>query len=330
MIVDEVFVDGGKPMQQRALGRSGLDVGAIGLGCMGFSIAYDPGTKDDAESVHVIRRALDLGVTLLDTSDAYGPFVNEALVGRAIADRRDDAVIATKAGCAPNTESFVPKPDGRPEVLRACCDASLRRLGVDVIDLWQLHRADPMVPIEESVGAMSEMVDAGKVRAIGVSEVSLVQLQAAQRTFPIATLQSELSLWTRDSLTEIVPWCVANDIAFVAFAPLGRGYLTGTIDADRSFGDKDVRAMNPRFTSDARRRNRPIVDGMRTVAARHHASLAQVALAWVLAQGDHVVAIPGSDQLRFLHENVAAADLSLTPADLAELDALPAAVGERY
>ena len=240
-------------LRQRTLGHSAIDVGTIGLGCMGFSIAYDPGTKDDAVSTLVIQRALDLGVTLFDTSDAYGPWVNEELVGRALAGRRSEAVIATKAGCTPNTESFVPKPDGRPEVLRQCCDASLARLGVDVIDLWQLHRADPAVPIEESVGAMGEMVVAGKVRAIGVSEVTLEQLDAAHRTFPLAALQSELSLWTRDALAEIVPWCAAHDVAFVAFAPLGRGFLTGSIDAERQFVANDVRAVNPRFTVEARR-----------------------------------------------------------------------------
>jgi aryl-alcohol dehydrogenase-like predicted oxidoreductase len=317
-------------MQRRTLGGSAIEVGAIGLGCMGFSIAYDPGTKDDRESERVIRRALDLGVTLLDTSDAYGPFVNEELVGRAIAGRRDDAVIATKAGCAPNTESFVPMPDGRPEVLRACCDASLQRLGIDVIDLWQLHRADPNVPIEESVGAMGDMVRAGKVRAIGVSEVTLEQLVSAHNAHPLSALQSELSLWTRDCLAEIVPWCAAHDVAFVAFAPLGRGFLTGTIDAVRSFDAKDVRASNPRFTADARRANQHIVDVVQRVARRHDATPAQVALAWVLAQGDHVVVIPGSDRLHFLDENVGADRVRLDVSDLAELDALPAAVGERY
>jgi aryl-alcohol dehydrogenase-like predicted oxidoreductase len=317
-------------LRQRTLGHSGIDVGAIGLGCMGFSIAYDPGTKDDAVSMAVIQRALDLGVTLFDTSDAYGPWINEELVGRALAGRRSDAVIATKAGCAPNTESFVPKPDGRPEVLRQCCAASLVRLGVDVIDLWQLHRADPAVPIEESVGAMGEMVVAGKVRAIGVSEVSLEQLDAAHRTFPLAALQSELSLWTRDALAEIVPWCAMHNIAFVAFAPLGRGFLTGSIDAERPFVANDVRAVNPRFTVEARLANQQIVDVVRRVAVRREATLAQVALAWVLAQGDHVIVIPGSDQLRFLEENVAADALRLSPDDLAELDAIPAAIGARY
>ena len=316
--------------RQRTLGHSQIEVGAIGLGCMGFSIAYDPGTKDDAVSARIIERALDLGVTLFDTSDAYGPWVNEQLLGRALASRRHAAVIATKAGCAPNTESFVPMPDGRPEVLRQCCDASLARLGVDVIDLWQLHRADPAIPIEESVGAMGEMVKAGKVRAIGVSEVTLAQLDAAQRTFPLAALQSELSLWTRDALAEIVPWCATHNVAFIAFAPLGRGFLTGTIDANRSFSANDVRAVNPRFTVEARVANQQIVDVVREVAERNQVTLAQVALAWVLAQGDHVIAIPGSDQMRFLEDNVGADAVRLGPNDLAELDALPAAIGARY
>lgn len=317
-------------MRQRSLGQSGIPVGAIGLGCMGFSIAYDPGTKDDAESMRIIQRGLDLGVTLFDTSDAYGPWVNEQLVGRALAGRRREAVIATKAGCAPNTESFVPVPDGRPEVLRQCCDASLARLGIETIDLWQLHRADPAVPIEESVGAMGEMVNAGKVRAIGVSEVTLAQLDAAHRTFPLASLQSELSLWTRDALAEIVPWCATHNVAFIAFAPLGRGFLTGAIGPERSFGANDVRAVNPRFTAAALQANQQIVDVVRRVAARRRATPAQVALAWVLAQGEHVLAIPGSDQMSFVEENVAAGALRLDPTDLAELDTLPAAVGARY
>jgi len=317
-------------MRQRRLGRSDIHVGAIGLGCMGFSIAYDPGTKDDAASERVIRHALDSGVTLFDTSDAYGPWTNEQLLGRALAGRRHEAIVATKAGCAPNAESFQPKPDGRPEVLRECCDASLARLGVDVIDLWQLHRADPAVPIEESVGAMGEMVLAGKVRAIGVSEVSLEQLGAAHRAFPLAALQSELSLWTRDPLDEILPWCAANDVAFIAFAPLGRAFLTGTIDAARVFADNDVRAVNPRFTVEAREANQQIVDGVRHVAERHDATPAQVALSWLLAQGEHVIAIPGSDQIRFVDENVTADALRLLPEDFSLLDALPIAVGSRY
>jgi len=317
-------------MKTRRLGSSSLTVGAIGMGCMGLSIAYDPGTHDEASSIALIRRAIDLGVTLFDTSDAYGPFDNEVLVGRAVRGRRDQVVIATKAGCAPNTESFVPKPDGRPEVLKQCCDDSLRRLGVDVIDLWQLHRPDPNVPIEESTGAMGDMVRAGKVRAIGMSELTLEQLQAAHRTFPLASLQSELSLWTRDVLGEILPWCEANDIAFIPFAPLGRGYLTGAIAPDRVFADKDVRMVNPRFTTAARRSNQPIVDDIRAVAATVGATSAQVALAWILAQGDQVIPIPGSDRIDYLDENVRAAEIVLAPAALERLAAIAPPVGSRY
>jgi aryl-alcohol dehydrogenase-like predicted oxidoreductase len=312
------------------LGRDGPTVGAIGLGCMGLSAVYEPGTIAPEDGVAVIHRALERGVTLLDTSDAYGPHVNEELVGRAIAGRRDGVVVATKAGCAPQTESFVPRPDGRPETLRRCCDASLRRLGVDVIDLWQLHRRDPEVPVEESVGAMGEMVAAGKVRAIGVSELTLAELEAAHAAHPVATLQSELSLWTRHVLGEILPWCEARGVGFVPFAPLGRGFLTGRFGADARFGEGDARAVNPRFTPQALRANQAIVDRVRSVAERHAARPAQVALAWVLAQGDHVVPIPGSRTVREVDENVAAADLALTGADLADLDALPLPVGDRY
>lgn len=315
---------------QRALGTTGIHVNPIGLGCMGFSIAYDPGTMSEADAIRVIHHAIEHGVTLFDTSDAYGPHTNEELLGRALSGRRHGVVVATKAGCAPNTESFVPKPDGRPEVLKACCDASLQRLGIDVIDLWQLHRADPSVPIEESVGAMGEMVHAGKVRSIGVSEVTLDQLQAAHATFPLAALQSELSLWTRDPQPAILDWCRDNDVAFIAFAPLGRGFLTGAIDASCTFIDGDVRAVNPRFTTDALTANQAIVDRVRTVAARIDATPAQVALAWVLAQGDHVLAIPGSDRVEFVDENAVAATLTLDADALAQLSDLPAAVGSRY
>ena len=312
----------------RSLGP--LSVGDIGLGCMGLSAVYDPGSVREADAVAVIRRALDLGVTLLDTSDAYGPYVNEELVGRAIAGRREEVVLATKAGCAPNPDSFVPKPDGRPDRLRACCDASLARLGVERIDLWQLHRADPAVPIEESVGAMGEMVAAGKVRAIGVSEVTLEQLRAAHAAHPVATLQSELSLWTRDLAAELLPWCEVNGVGVVAFSPLGRGFLTGRIPPERTFAAGDARAVNPRFTPDALAANQRIVAGVAAVAARVGATPAQVALAWVLAQGRAVVPIQGATTIEQLEENVAAGGVELTPADLAELERLPPPVGDRY
>jgi aryl-alcohol dehydrogenase-like predicted oxidoreductase len=297
---------------------------------MGLSATYEPGSIAPEDGVVVIHRALDAGVTLLDTSDAYGPYVNEELVGQAIAGRRDGVVVGTKAGCAPHSESFVPRPDGRPETLRRCCDASLRRLGLDTIDLWTLHRRDPDVPVDESVGAMGEMVAAGKVRAVGVSELTLDELEAAHAAHPLAALQSELSLWTRHTLDEIVPWCAAHGVGFVPFAPLGRGFLTGSIGADTRFVDGDVRAVNPRFTTEALRANQAIVERVRAVAARRGVTPAQVALAWVLAQGDHVVPIPGSTTVDQVDENVSAVDVELTDADLADLDALPAAVGERY
>jgi aryl-alcohol dehydrogenase-like predicted oxidoreductase len=314
----------------RQLGTGGPTVGSIGLGCMGLSAVYDPGSVSEADGIAVIRRAIDLGVTLLDTSDAYGPYRNEQLVGRAVVGRRDEVVIATKAGCAPHAESFVPRPDGRPEVLRRCCDESLARLGVDVIDLWQLHRRDPAVPIEDSVGAMGEMVAAGKVRAIGVSEVTLDELEAAHATHPIATLQSELSLWTRDLRAELLPWCEAAGIGVIAFSPLGRGFLTGRFGADASFGDGDARAVNPRFTPAALAANQAIVARVRAVADRRGVTPAQVALAWVLAQGPAVVPIQGAQTVAQVEENVAGATLTLEADDLAALEALPPAIGDRY
>ena len=317
-------------MRQRQLGHAGPAVGAIGLGCMGLSAVYAPGSVTADVGVAVIRRAVELGVTLLDTSDAYGPHTNERLVGEAIRPMRGEVIVATKAGCAPNLDSFVPKPDGRPDTLRRCCDESLRRLGIDVIDLWQLHRVDPNVPIEESVGAMGDMVRAGKVRHLGVSEVTLDELRRAHATAPIATLQSELSLWTRHLLDEIVPWCETNGIAVLPFAPLGRGFLTGTITADATFVEGDARAVNPRFTADARKANQRIVDGVRQVAERRDATPAQVALAWVLAQGPRIVPIPGAQATGHVEDNVGADALDLDADDLALLDDLPAAVGERY
>jgi aryl-alcohol dehydrogenase-like predicted oxidoreductase len=312
-------------VERRRLGDSGLEVAEIGLGCMGMSAVYEPGTKDDDDSVEVIRRAIDLGVTLFDTSDVYGPYANEKLLGRAIADRRDEVVVATKAGCVFRPNTYVPAPDARPARLKACCDESLDRLGVDVIDLWQLHRPDPAVPIEESVGAMAEMVAAGKVRAIGVSEVSIAQLDAAHRTHPLAGVQYELSLWSRAVLDAVLPWCVAHQVALLPYSPLGRGFLTGGIGPDRIFAPDDARAANPRFSPEALRANQPIVDAVRAVARRLGATVAQVALAWVLAQGDSVVPIPGPDRIEQLEEDLGAANVVLDGEALAALDALPAA-----
>jgi aryl-alcohol dehydrogenase-like predicted oxidoreductase len=312
------------------LGSSGIEVGAIGLGCMGMSWAYGTADeRDDQTSIDVIHRALDLGATLIDTADMYGPWHNEELVGKALRDRRDDAVLATKCGLVHVHPGRYVHTDGRPMHIAMAVDASLMRLGVDVIDLYQLHRPDPTVPVAESIGAMAELVTAGKVRAVGVSEFSVAQLDEAYAVHPIATLQSELSLWTRDALAEILPWCEEHDVAFIPFSPLGRGFLTGALDGV-SFAAGDFRSRNPRFTDEARASNQRIVDAVRAVAARLGCTPGQVAIAWTLAQGDQVVPIPGTKRIAYLEENVGAADVSLSPDDLAELDAIPAATGSRY
>jgi aryl-alcohol dehydrogenase-like predicted oxidoreductase len=314
----------------RLLGTTGPAVGAVGLGCMGMSFAYG-GVRDEQESVAVIRRALDLGSTLLDTSDVYGPFVNEELVGRAIADRRDEAVVATKCGfVVEDMKTVTLRRDGTPEHIREACDDSLRRLGVGVIDLYYLHRVDPNVPIEESVGALGELVAAGKVRSIGVSEVSVEELARAHAAHPLTAVQMELSLWTRDPLREIVPWCEEHDVSFVAYSPLGRGFLTGKITSTASLDDDDWRRTLPRFEQDALDVNMAIVDEVRAIAERHGATTGQVALAWTLAQSSRTIAIPGTKRLAYLEENIAAAELQLEVEELAALDALPDPVGARY
>lgn len=315
------------PIPLRTLGPTGPAVGVVGLGCMGMSTAYSPGERDDAQSVRVVRRALDLGVTLIDTADVYGPFTNEALVGRALSGRRDEAFLATKAGLVGQDGRL--RTNGRPEHVRDAIDASLRRLGTDRVDLWQLHRVDPDVPVEETWGAMAEAVTAGKARLLGLSEVTVEQAARAHAVHPVATVQSELSLWTRDPLAEVLPWCEDSGVGFLPFSPLGRGFLTGTVTPG-SIGTDDFRARNPRFTDEAMTANARIVGVVRDVAARRGASPAQVALAWVLAQGAHVVPIPGTKKLRYLDQNAASASVVLSPADLAELDAVPAPVGARY
>jgi aryl-alcohol dehydrogenase-like predicted oxidoreductase len=314
-------------VSRRVAGRA---VGPVGLGCMGMSWAYDPADRDDERSVDVIQRALEIGVTLLDTADAYGPFTNEELVGRALADRRDEAVLATKCGLVvEDMAEYVMGRDGRPEHVREAIDASLRRLRTDHVDLYQLHRVDPDVPLEETWGAMAETVAAGKARAIGMSEVSVEELERAQAVHPVASVQSEASLWTRDAFAEVIPWCAAHDAAFLPFAPLGRGFLTGAL-APRAFAPGDFRKNNPRFQADAMDANEALVERVREVAERHDATPAQVALAWLLAQGEHIVPIPGTRRVERLEENAAAGSLELSAADLAELDTLPSAVGSRY
>jgi aryl-alcohol dehydrogenase-like predicted oxidoreductase len=317
-------------METRVLGSSGIAVGEIGLGCMGMSHGYDVGTAVESESIAVIHRALEIGVTLLDTSDVYGPHTNEELVGRALVGHREQAVLATKCGLVPGT-SAAPSVsrNGRPEYVRSAMDASLERLGVDHVDLYQLHRVDPDVPVAETWGAFAELVAAGKTHAIGLSEVTVEELEVCHAIHPVSTVQSELSLWTRDWTVEVLPWCIEHGVAFLPFSPLGRGFLTGALRG-RDFGSDDFRGGLPRFSPQAMAENQAIVDAVATVAARLGATSAQVALAWDLAQGPAVVPIPGTKRVSRLEENAAAADLALSTDDLAELDALPAPTGGRY
>jgi aryl-alcohol dehydrogenase-like predicted oxidoreductase len=327
-------------MRTTTLGSDGPEVGVIGLGCMGMTHAYDLETpRDDATSVEVIHQALDLGMTLIDTADAYGPYTNEELVGRALAGgHRDRAVLATKVGLAwgdrgtPATSRSAPGygRDGRPEHIRESIDASLRRLGTDHVDLYQLHRVDPDVPLEESWGAMAEAVAAGKALRIGLSEVTVDEIRRAQAVHPVASVQSELSLWTRGALDDVVPFCEEQGIAFLPFSPLGRGFLTGRFASADDLPRDDFRRRLPRFQAEALEANLAIVERVRAVAARVRATPAQVALAWVLAQGELVIPIPGTKTPKYLADNAGAADLVLSAEDLAELDAIAAPTGERY
>jgi aryl-alcohol dehydrogenase-like predicted oxidoreductase len=302
----------------------------IGLGCMGMTWGYDPGQRDDTESIAVIHRALEIGVTLLDTADMYGPYTNEELVGRALEGRRDEAFLATKCGnVVVDVDEYVVRQDGRPEHVREAIDASLQRLRTDHVDLYQLHRVDPEVPLEETWGAMAETVAQGKAKALGLSEVSVEQIERAHAIHPVASVQSEASLWPRDAFAEVIPWCAANGAKFLPFAPLGRGFLTGKLQP-RSFEPGDFRKNNPRFQREAMDANQALVETVKGVAERRDATPAQVALAWLLAQGDHIFPIPGTRRRSRLEENAAAADLKLTAEDLAELDALPKPVGSRY
>lgn len=327
-------------MRTTTLGSRGPEVGVIGLGCMGMTYSYDMQTpRDDATSIAVIHQALDLGMTLIDTADAYGPYTNEELVGRALAgSHRDRAVLATKVGLitdspqAANPASNSPgaSRDGRPEHVRVSIDGSLRRLATDYVDLYQLHRVDPQVPLEETWGAMAEAVAAGKARHIGLSEVTVKEIKQAQSVHPVTSVQSELSLWTRDALAEVLPYCQEHGIAFLPFSPLGRGFLTGRFSSFDDLPQDDFRRGLPRFQQDALRANLAIVRRVRDIADRAGATPAQVALAWVLAQGPHVVPIPGTKTPKYLADNAGAADIELSSTDLAELDALPAAEGTRY
>lgn len=313
-------------MKQRTLGPNGLTVSALGLGCMGMSEFYGP--SDDDESIATIHRAIDLGVTFLDTADMYGSGHNEELVGRAITGRRDSVTLATKfANRRDGDRRYV---DNRPEYVHEACDASLQRLGVEHIDLYYMHRRDPDVPIEDSVGAMAELVRAGKVRHVGLSEVGADTLRAADEVHPIAALQSEWSLWTRGLEEEIIPTARELGIGIVAYSPMGRGFLTGTMPSREELADDDFRRNHPRFDEGNVEHNLELVDKVRAIAADAGATPAQVALAWLLGRGEDVVPIPGTRNQGRLEENAAAVDLALTAGQISELDALGEGAGARY
>ena len=318
-------------MEQRQLGRSGLSVSALGLGCMGMSEFY--GAGDDKESIATIHRAVEVGVNFFDTADMYGPFENERLLGRAIADRRDQVVVATKFGNMRADDGSFLGVNGSPEYVQTSCDASLQRLGVDVIDLYYQHRVDPKVPIEDTVGAMAALVTQGKVLHLGLSEASPATIRRAYAVHPIAALQTEYSLWTRDPEGELLPTCRELGIGFVAYSPLGRGFLTGRFQSPTDLPADDWRHNNPRFQGENFTRNLELVAKVTAIAKRKGCTPAQLALAWVLRQGDDVTAIPGSKHRERLEENVAAAGISISDDELAEIDALfphGAASGTRY
>ncbi|HEX4463305.1 MAG TPA: aldo/keto reductase [Solirubrobacterales bacterium] len=318
-------------MEKRKLGNAGLKVSAEGLGCMGMSEFY--GSADEAEATATIERALELGVTFLDTADMYGPFTNEKLVGKAIAGRRDEVVLATKFGNVrgPNGERLGVRGD--PEYVREACEASLQRLDVETIDLYYQHRVDPKTPIEDTVGAMADLVKAGKVRWLGLSEASIATLERACKVHPIAALQSEYSLWTRDPEDGVLAACRRLGVGFVPYSPLGRGFLTGAITKPEDLAADDYRRHSPRFQGDNFARNLELAKKVQALAARRGCSAGQLALAWVLAQGDDIVPIPGTKRRKYLEENIAAVDIALSAEELDELASVfpaGAAAGLRY
>ncbi len=317
-------------MERRTLGQ-GLEVSAQGLGCMGMSEFY--GVGDDSESIATIHEALDSGVNFLDTADMYGPFINEELVGRAISNRRDEVVLATKFGNQRDVDGAFLRVNGTPEYVLEACDASLRRLGVDVIDLYYQHRVDRTVPIEETWGAMKALVDAGKVRHLGISEASSVTIERAHAVHPVTALQSEYSLWTRDPEDDVLATCRRLGVGFVAYSPLGRGFLTNESSNRDAIAEKDYRKNHPRFSGEALAKNLELVNRLEAIATQRGVTIAQLALAWVLSRGADVVPIPGTKRRTWLRENIAAASLRLSDEGVAELEsAVPrdGVAGDRY
>lgn len=317
-------------MQERSLSAT-LNVSALGLGCMGMSEFY--GLRDDAQSMAVLNRATDLGVTMFDTADMYGPHHNEELIGRFLKERKPNAVIATKFGIVREPGEYARTLNNSPSYARTACEASLRRLGVDYIDLYYVHRVDRSLPIEDVIGALSLLIEEGKVGHIGLCEVSAKTLRRAHAAHPITAVQTEYSLWSREAERDVLPTCRELGIGFVAYSPLGRGFLTGNFDKDSSFGTGDFRGNLPRFSQDNIEANTSIVEVVRCLATSKGCTLAQIALAWLMAKGEDIVPIPGTKRINYLEENVAAAEVALSPDEVSNLEAaiLPLGVsGDRY